>query len=295
MPDRILDIADEPAALSVRYDQLVIARKDQADTTIPLADLAVIVVSNPCVSYTHAVLAGLAERGGVLIICDDKHTPCALMLPLSGHHLQAERFDRQAHASLPIRKRLWRQIVVAKVRAQGRLLARLHGADHGLLDLARQVRSGDPGNVEAQAARRYWTSLFGEAFRRDWSAEDQNRNLNYGYAVLRAVVARAICAAGLHPSIGLHHHNRYDAFCLASDLTEPFRPIVDEAVFRWVAEHGTDAPFDKSAKTHLLTALTGRYNLNGEWRTLFDVLARTAASLAGVFDGTRKELELPEV
>ena len=294
MTDRVLDISDQPAALSVRHEQLVIRRGDE-QATVPLAELAVVVVSHPQVSYTHAVLAGLAEQGAPLIVCDRKHLPAAMLLPLRGHHTQAERFDRQAHASLPTRKRLWQQIVRAKIAAQGRLLRRLHGQDAGLPALLPRVRSGDPHNVEATAARRYWTALFGKDLRRDHDAPDHNRNLNYGYAVLLATVARAVCAAGLHPSLGLHHHNRYNAFCLASDLTEPFRPVVDAAVFQWLRHHDTDAPFDRSAKEHLLTALTARYNLGGQWRTLFDVLSHTAASLAQVFEGRTKALELPEV
>jgi len=292
--ERILDIADSPAGLRIRHEQLVLKTQDR-EASIPLAELAVLVVSHPQVTYTQPVLAGLVEHGAALIVCDRRHMPAGMLLPVEGHHLQAERFDTQAHASLPTRKRLWQQIVRAKIKAQARLLDRINGKDFGLSGLVRRVRSGDPQNVEATAARRYWTALFGKGFRRNRDAEDHNRNLNYGYAVLRAAVARGICAAGLHPSLGLHHHNRYDAFCLASDLAEPFRPVVDGAVHEWVSRRGTKAAFDKSAKEHLLNALTARYNLRGEWRTLFDIVARTAVTLAHVFEGNRKALELPEI
>jgi len=294
MTDRVVDISDGPAALSVADERLTIRRGDETHR-IPLGEVGVVVVAHPAVTYTHAVLAGLARHGGALIACGPDRMPAAMLLPVAGHHAQAERFDRQAHASAPTRKRLWQQLVRAKIKAQARLLEAVHGSDAGLAALISRVRSGDPQNVEATAARRYWGALFGKAFRRRHDAEDHNRNLNYGYAVLRGVVARAVCAAGLHPSLGLHHHNRYDAYCLASDLTEPFRPVVDRAVFEWVGEHGTDAPFDKSAKAHLLHALIARYNIRGEWRTLFDVLSRTAASLAAVFEGRRKALLLPEI
>ena len=148
-----------------------------------------------------------------------------MLLPLVGHHLQARRFVAQAAASVPTKKRLWRQIVRAKIELQAHTLETLHGDSAGVRPLMRLVRSGDPENVEARAARAYWPLLFADDdFRRDHERGDQNRLLNYGYTVLRAIVARAICAAGLHPALGLHHHNQYSAFCLADDLMEPFRP-----------------------------------------------------------------------
>ncbi|RKY25026.1 MAG: type II CRISPR-associated endonuclease Cas1, partial [Planctomycetota bacterium] len=226
MTERVLDLSEEPARLRVRYGQLVIRRSGMPDAAVPLVDLAVLVASNPQVSYTNAVLAGLAEAGGTFITCDRKHQPAGMLLPLRSHSLQAERFARQASASQPTRKRLWRQIVRAKIRAQSNLLKKLYGNDRGLSALISRVKSGDPQNLEAQASRRYWPALFADkSFRRDPDREDQNRFLNYGYAIIRAIVARAICAAGLHPSLGLHHHNRYNAFCLADDLLEPLRPI----------------------------------------------------------------------
>lgn len=295
MTDRTIDISDEPARLSVRNSLLVI-QSDAGEATVPLAEIAVLVVSHPAVTFTHAVLAGLAAAGAGFVACDGRHMPAAMLLPLEGHSTQGERFALQAQVSLPTHKRLWRDIVRAKVRAQGRALADLRGSDLGLLEMARRVPSGDAANIEAQASQRYWRSLFGDPkFRRDREAADQNRLLNYGYAVLRAIVARAICAAGLHPSLGLHHHNRYDAFRLADDLMEPFRPVVDRAVARFCDEHGADAPLDKEAKKALIEALTGRFAVEGESRTLFDIASRAAASLAAVYAGDRKSLALPEV
>jgi len=295
MTDRILDLSEGPADLHVRHGQLRIERPEAEALSVPLDDLAVLVVSHPRVTYTHSVLTRLSAAGGALIACDEAHLPACMLLPLAGHYVQAERFARQARASRPTQKRLWRQIVRAKVRHQARLLEDLRGHDAGLRHLARRVRSADPTNVEAQASRRYWPFLFDDPdFRRRRDVADQNRLLNYGYAVLRAVVARAICAAGLHPSLGLHHANRYDGFCLADDLMEPFRPVVDRAVAEWVGMHGPDAPLDRAAKAALLEPLTGRFVLDGASRTLFDVLARTAASLVDVYAGQRRDLLLPE-
>ncbi|MCD6416203.1 MAG: type II CRISPR-associated endonuclease Cas1 [Planctomycetes bacterium] len=295
MIERIVDISERPARLSVRHGVLVVEQTDSDPATIPLAEVAALVVSNPRVRYSHAVLSGLAAQGGLFITCDEKHLPVAMLLPLQNHYVQVERFACQAGASRPLKKRLWQQIVRAKIRAQAAVLLELRGHNAGLPALVRRVRSGDPENVEAQAARRYWPALFDDpAFRRRAGAEDHNRHLNYGYAVLRAMVARALCACGLHPSLGLHHHNRYDTFCLADDLMEPFRPLVDRAVARLVDESDADLVMGKETKASLLEALTARLELGGEYRTLFDVVAKTASSLAGVYEGKARKLKLPE-
>jgi len=296
MTERLIDISEDPARLSVRYEQLVIRREGADEVTVPLAEIAALAVSQPRVTYTHGVLSGLTRAGAALIVCDEKHLPSGLLLPLAGHSVQAERFASQAAASKPLGKKLWQQIVQAKVRAQGRLLNDLYGNDQGLAAMARTVKSGDAGNVEARASRRYWPALFADpSFRRDRAGQDQNRFLNYGYAVLRAVTARAVCAAGLHPSLGLHHHNRYDALCLADDLMEPYRALVDRAVVELTAERGPMAPLDREAKARLIGVLTGHFNLNEESRTLFEILGRTASSLAEIFSGRRTKLVLPEL
>jgi len=294
MTERILDLSQEPVALSVRNDLLILHRDGQEVASVPVCDLAAVVVSHPQVTYTQAVLARLAESGAAFIVCDAKHLPAGMLLPLSGHHLQAERFHRQALASLPTLKRLWQQIVRAKIAAQAHLLERLTGSDAGLAAMISRVRSGDPHNVEAQAARKYWPALFGRDFRRNHEAEDQNRCLNYGYAILRGTVTRALCASGLHPSLGLHHHNRYDAFCLASDLAEPFRTAVDEAVHAWCRDHDPKAALDSETKRTLLRIAETRYNFGEESRGLFDTLSRVSASLAAVFEGRAKGVDLPE-
>ncbi len=296
MSHRILDISESAANLHVRHSQLVIELEGAAEVTTPLSELALLVISHPRVLMSQAVISGMAENGGSVVICDQKHLPIAMMLPLQVHTTQTERFARQAQASLPLRKRLWQQIVRAKIRAQGRLLRHLHGNDAGLLAMAERVRSGDASHLESQAARRYWPLLFADPrFRRGSQGPDQNSHLNYGYAVLRAVTARALCSAGLHPSLGLQHHNRYDAFRLAGDLMEPFRPVVDRAVYAWVQEHDPTLPLDKQAKAWLLLPFSERYEFEGESRTLFDLAARAASSLAHAFMGESKVLSIPEI
>ncbi len=296
MTERFLDLSENPAHLNVRGALLVVqaGADEQQEATVPLAEISAVVASHPAVTLTLASLARLAEAGVPLIVCDDRRMPTAMMLPLEGHTTQAERFERQIAASLPLRKRLWRDIVRAKVQAQGRLLARVRGHDGGLERLAEKVLSGDTGNIEARAARLYWPLLFGPDFVRRRDAEDQNRLLNYGYAVLRAAVGRAICASGLHPSLGLQHHNRYDAFRLADDLMEPLRPLVDEAVAALAEKEGAAVPLDARTKPALLAILTKRMKMGRERRALPDALGHYAASLADVFGGVRRTLAIPE-
>ena len=280
--------------LSVRHSNLVVRRADDSDISLPLDDVAVVVASHPAVSLTHAVLAGLAAAGATFVSCDDRRLPVGMMLPLQGNFVQAERLAAQAAASRPTAKRLWQSIVRAKIAAQSAALRLETGDDAGLAAMVARVRSGDPDNIEAQAARRYWRLFFEDPeFERNRAAEDINGVLNYGYTVLRAMTARAICAAGLHPCFGLHHHNRYSQFTLADDLMEPFRPVVDRAARDVVRTFGSDATVDKQTKAVVFEHLLARYELDGERRTLFDILARLATSLVAVFEGRADELCLP--
>jgi CRISP-associated protein Cas1 len=230
MIDRIIEVAN-PARLSIRDAQLVIEQPQPEQLslpfTTPVSEIAVLLLAHPQITLSQAVVSRIAEVGGSVVTIDGKFLPASMLLPIQAHFLQTERFAKQMQLSLPNRKRLWRQIVRAKIRAQGELLKETYGSDAGLIAMSSRVRSDDAGNLEAQAARRYWPLIFANPkFRRGSEDADQNRHLDYGYTVLRAAVARALCAAGLHPSIGLQHRNRYDAFCLAADVMEPFRPLV---------------------------------------------------------------------
>lgn len=294
LTDRIIDISENGADLSVRHSQLVIASSG-TETTVPLVEIAVLVISHPAVRMSHAVLSGLCSSGAICVFCTEKQLPAGMLLPIEGNSVQAERFVKQAQAPLPTRKRIWKCIAKAKIMSQGKLLMRLKGEDKGLGFIANEVRAGDSFNLEAQASRRYWTALFGDRFKRNPFSSDQNKLLNYGYAVLRAATARAICSSGLHPSIGLHHHNKYDTFCLADDLMEPFRPIVDEVVYQIVGDKGSNAPLDRETKKMIIKGIVEkRFNAGGELRTLFDAMTKVTASLAGVYTKERPDIFLPE-
>jgi CRISPR-associated protein Cas1 len=299
MIDRIIEIAN-PARLSVRDAQLVIERPQQEQLslpfTTPISEIAVLLLAHPQITLSQAVLSRIAEAGGSVVTIDSKFLPASMQLPVQAHFLQTERFAKQMQLSLPTRKRLWQQVVRAKIHAQGELLKELYGGDSGLIAMSARVRSDDAGNLEAQAARRYWPLVFGNPkFRRGSEGPDQNRHLDYGYTVLRAIVARTLCAAGLHPSIGLRHKNRYDAFCLAADVMEPFRPLIDRGIVQWIADHDPAAEFDPATKNWIIGATTARYVCDREERSLFDIILRTTNSLAQCITGETREIHIPSL
>lgn len=292
MTDRVIDIGDASVRLRVDLDRLVIEPPDAPAVLIPLDEVAAVVASNHGMTLTQNVLARLAARGGIFVVMDERFAPAAMLLPLDTHSTQAARIRKQADATAPTRKRVWQAIVRSKIASQWSLLQALQLDASDGEALVTQVRSGDPENVEAAAASRYWKRLFGPDFRRDREAPDQNRLLNYGYTVLRSSTARAICAVGLHPGLGVHHHNQYSAFCLADDLMEPYRPIVDRAVHALASREGNAVEMTKAVRGELIASLLGRFVVRGESRTLFDLIARSASSLARVLTGETRELEL---
>lgn len=294
MIKRTIEISREPAHITVQHAQLVIKRDGVIVGQAPCEDIGVVLVDQPQVSYSHAALAALAESDAVLVVCGRNHLPVAVLLPLSDHTQVVWRIHEQLAISQPLKKQLWKQLVRAKIRGQALNLAAGTPARSKLLDYARQVRSGDPTNLEAQAARVYWQSwLPEEVFRRDADASGLNSLLNYGYAVVRAAVARAIVAAGLLPALGLHHSNRSNAFCLADDLVEPLRPLVDDRA-RELYRQGYDK-LDPEAKAGLLKLLAEDVGLAGETGPLMVCLHRYVASLVKCFQGEAKQLEIPEM
>lgn len=284
-----------PAHLRVERSQLVIERDGERAGQVPLEDLGVLVVDNQGAVFTQSLLNACAEHDATVVLCDDKHLPSAILLPMQGHSVQAETIRAQTAMSLPLRKQLWRQIVRGKIAGQAEVLREWTGTDAPLRELAGRVRSGDPDNVEAQAARAYWRRLFGPEFRRDREAGGVNALLNYGYAVLRAAAARAVCAAGLHPSIGLHHHNRYDALCLASDLMEPMRPLIDRSVRALTDGDGEAPPLGRDAKAALLGALSEGVRIGEREFPLLVAMQTLAVSLRRAAVEGRGRLELPSL
>lgn len=296
MTERILDLSESPGYVSVWKGLFCLERKDEEKITIPFDEIIAVVGSHRQLTFTQAFFARLSEAGGVFVACDEKSRPVAFMLPLEGHYLQTEQFLLQTQVALPVKKRLWQAVIQAKIRAQADALNEIQGKDYGLSAMAERVRSGDTANMEGQAARRYWQYIFPDEpdFRRDRNADGKNALLNFGYTILRAVTARAICGAGLHPSLGINHHNRYNVFVLADDLMEPFRPLVDKAVARYVPEDDNAPLLNREAKRILYEALYNPISFNEENRSLFDVLTRMCASMVQVYKGNRKNMLLPD-
>jgi CRISPR-associated protein Cas1 len=291
--ERIVDIVTDGRHLSVHRGFMIVA-EDRAEVgRVPLDDIAAVIVHAHGCTWSTNLMVALAERGAVMLLCGANHSPVAVCLPIDGHCAQNGRMRSQWEAKRPLAKQLWRSIVVAKIRWQAAVLV-ANGVGATAFDhLARRVGSGDPDNVEAQAARRYWTLLMGADFRRDRDAGGTNAMLNYGYAVMRAMCARAIVAAGLHPSIGVHHANRGNPFALADDLIEPFRPLVDALTVRLRAA-GVDGvtPAAKRAYAGLIAV-----DLPGEEGVTTVTLAATRAgqTLARSFQSGRcADLILPQ-
>lgn len=293
---RTVEFSTPGTRLSVAHRQLVVERPEMPKATLPIEDLGVVIVDDGRASYTQAVFIELLEAGATVMITGRNHLPLGMMLPLDAHHVQTERHRAQVSVGEPTRKQVWRALVSAKLAQQGRVLAHFTGSDTGLLALAKRVRSGDPDNLEAQGAQRYWPRLFGKDFRRDREADGINALLNYGYAVLRAAVARAIVAAGLIPSLGVHHRNRSNPFCLADDLFEPYRPLVDWRV-RLMLDEGGEAPAldERSTRAALLSLLNETVLVGGRRLAVLPAIEASATSLCRVLAGEATEAQAKEL
>lgn len=301
MIGRVVEIAEDGRHLSVARGFLVVGERGRELGRVPLDDVGVVLTNAHGLTYSNNLLLALAERGVAMVLCGPNHRPEAFLWPVSGHHAQAARMRCQLSAAAPLCKRLWQGLIRAKIRHQGVALAARGQPGEAFDLLARRVRSGDPENIEAQAARRYWPLMFGEAFRRDPGLPGVNGLLNYGYAILRSITARGVMAAGLHPSIGLHHHNRSNPLCLVDDLMEVFRPVVDLAVAR-LTDAGHDA-VTREVKRYLalISALdlpVDRPEPDGaaaaaEVTPVSGCVARLASSVATAYETGKAELLFP--
>lgn len=301
-----------PAYLSLKNAQLVIklpevekndtlpeSFKVQTQLTKPIEDIGVVVLDNQRITITTGAMEALLANNCAIITCDQRSMPVGLMLPLSGNTTQSERFRDQIDASLPLKKQLWQQTIQAKISNQAAVLATCRKAEVGCLKAwAKDVRSGDPDNFEGRAAAYYWRYLFGlhiDGFTRDREGLPPNNALNYGYAILRAIVARALVSSGMLPTLGIHHHNRYNAYCLADDIMEPYRPYVDEYVFQLTQKHGLPSEdLSKTWKTELLLIPTLDVVIGGRKSPLMVGVTQTTASLYKCFSGELRKVAYPE-
>ena len=294
-----------PAYLSLKNEQLVVKipqsdgdKQSEMVTTIPIEDIGVVVIDNRQITITSAVMDALLANNCALITCDAKSLPVGLLLPLCGNTTQSERFRYQIDASLPLKKQLWQQTVQAKIYNQAEVLSKCTDAEIGCMQVwSKEVKSGDSDNLEGRAAAYYWKKLFGHIadFNRDREGVPPNNLLNYGYAILRAVVARALVSSGMLPTLGIHHHNRYNAYCLADDIMEPYRPYVDELVYQ-IVESGVDYQvLTKELKGKLLTIPTLEVVISGKRSPLMVAVGQTTASLYKCFSGELRKISYPEM
>lgn len=299
-----------PAYLSLRKGQLVIkfpevesndslpeTFKQQAEITKPIEDIGVIMLDNKRITLTSGLLEALLENSCAVITCNSQSMPVGLLLPLCGNTTQNERFRKQLDASLPLKKQLWQQTIKAKVYNQASVLSQYTEAETKCMRIwADNIKSGDSDNVEARAAAYYWKNLFPkiEGFIRDRNGVPPNNLLNYGYAILRAVVARSLVISGLLPTLGIYHHNRYNAYCLADDIMEPYRPYVDELVWSLVSTYGKTPELNKELKTKLLSIPTLEVRIEGKRSPLMVAVGQTTASLYKCFNGELRKIAYPE-
>jgi len=316
-----------PAYLSLRNAQLVIRLpeieksdvlsatfKKEAQASIPIEDIGVVIIDHPQITITQGIIDALLENNAALITCNQKHLPTGLLLNLDGNTLQSERFRKQCEASLPLKKQLWQQTVECKIYNQKQVLKK-HQLEFSLLEnLGKKVRSGDEDNCEATAAAFYWKKLsqklllnedfeaditesvhITETFIRHREGEGANLLLNYGYAILRAIVARNLVGSGLLPTFGIHHRNKYNAYCLADDIMEPYRPYVDALVIDMIAEFNYFSEMNTELKRRLLQIPVIDVFIDGEKSPLMIAVQRTTASLAKCFEGKEKKIVYPKL
>jgi CRISPR-associated protein Cas1 len=300
-----------PTYLSTNNQQLVIklpevernenlpeSFKQESVRTVPIEDIGVVILDHQQITLTHGLLEKLLENNTAVITCDSSRMPVGLLLPLTGNKTQSERFREQLDASIPLKKQLWQQTVKCKIANQARILQECRkDKAKNMLAWAEDVKSGDSDNLEARAAVYYWKTLFPDipGFIREREGVSPNNLLNYGYAILRAVIARSLVASGLLPTLGIFHHNRYNAYCLADDIMEPYRPYVDKLVVEMVDSKTNIEDLNKDLKAKLLVIPTLDVEIEGKRSPLMVAAQQTTASLYKCFSGEMRKIAYPEM
>lgn len=288
--ERVVEISDRPVFVSLHRGFLKVQEKNEEVGSVPLADIGVVIITGTMASLSAAIMAALMEQGTPVVICGDNYHPTGMMLPVVGHFQQTKIIKRQIDASEPFKKRLWQKIVQTKIQHQARVLEDCGKDATGLRAMMNRVRSGDPDNIEARAAREYWPLLLGQNFRRQGD-DPINGALNYGYAVIRAHVVRSLVACGLQPALGIHHDNAGNPFCLADDMIEIYRPYVDKVVFD--LESGGFEAIDTEVKRNLIAVLNQDIKIAGDTSTVANAILRTCQSLARAFEIREPDIIYP--
>lgn len=285
---------ENPARLSLKLAQMVVELQDLT-RTLPIEDIGVVILDHKQITITHALIDALLANNVAIVTSNDKHLPVGLMLPLDGNTLQSERFRAQIDASEPLKKQMWQQTIVAKILGQAHVLGTQLIEHNNMLKWAKDVRSGDTENMEARAAAFYWRNMFEkDAFIRDPQGLPPNNLLNYGYSIVRAMMARALVGAGLLPTLGIHHHSRYDAYCLADDIMEPYRPFVDMKVLEMWKNGGITNDISSDQKRELLGITTMDVSISGHRSPMMLAIQTTAQSVQKCFSGEARKIIYPD-
>lgn len=293
MIKRTIDIS-QASYLHLKSRQLLIDQQGDTVGAVPVEDLGILILQHPATTITQGALLACQKNGVAVVLCDERHLPYSTLLPIAeGHHLHNKVLQQQISITRPTRKRLWKEIVQEKIRQQALTLERFDRNSIPLQRLVKRVKSGDPDNCEAEAAQWYWRTLMGESFVRNRDANDNNLLLNYGYSILRALIARALVGTGLHPALGLFHHNQYDGLALADDLMEPLRPWVDTIVIQ-LNQHNREITLDQSSKQALLSLLEQPVLLEGKETPLLVVSHLLAARLKQCYSNPKLRINWPQ-
>ncbi|MCU0434246.1 MAG: type II CRISPR-associated endonuclease Cas1 [Bacteroidia bacterium] len=292
-------LIENPVSLSVKHKQLVITNKEIGlQTPVPIEDIGVVIIDNKEVIITMHVIQEMSANNVAVVFCNSQHLPESMLLPLDSNSVQTERFRNQIEAGIPLKKQLWQQTIKNKIRNQASVLRITNKNEAPLHYMASQVKSGDITNEEAQASRYYWGVIFEEfkvSFRRERMGMPPNNLLNYGYTILRAAVARALTGSGLLPTLGIHHRNKYNAYCLADDIMEPYRAWVDIEVWRIMHDVPNYHVLTRELKTRLLKVLTHDVHFENKSSPLMVALSSTTSSLANCFAGSEKFIRYPSL
>ncbi len=286
-------LIENKTSITVKNAQLVLSNESR-NATIPIEDIGFIVIDNPEVYLSIPAMNLMIENNAAIIVCGNNHLPTGLFLNLDSHHIQQQIFKSQLEASAPLKKKLWQQTIIEKIANQGQLLEKITDKSNHFDFLSKKVLSGDTTNMEAIAASYYWKSFFEIEFKRERYGNYPNNFLNYGYAILRAATARALSGSGLLNTLGIHHKNKYNAFALADDIMEPFRPIIDEKVYQIMQKYD-EQELNTAIKSELLTTLTQTVYFKNEKSPLMVGLQKTASSLQQCYVGTRKKIKYPKL
>lgn len=285
-----------PAYLSLKDKQLLVKKPDDESfrATVPIEDIAIVVLDNYRITITHQLIEALQSNTAAIISCDSSHLPSSIMLPIAGNHITTERLRTQIDVSLPLKKQLWKQTIEQKLRNQSAVLS-LFGKDSKRLDyLQNNIEPGDVTNIEGRAAAYYWKELFDSEFIRDQKGASPNKHLNYAYSIIRAIVARGLVSSGMHTALGLFHSNKYNPYCLADDIMEPYRPFADKLVYdMYINGTITDDNLDTNQKAALLKIATTDVILDNKRSPLLVAVSRTTNSLFECYQGTKRKILYP--